>query len=291
MKSRAQLSPSQQNRTDKSVSKLRRGPPCYQWIVLTAWRDNTWQQSASYVLRESSESSVGREVQVVIDSACWTSLTRETREQDASTISCLKQRKHSYHLLALMSSYIWALAGKAGSTWTSLASSIYNEKLDQCQCLSPVYSLLSRKLNSAGWEVSCSLSSHGEKHRYKKTDPQSSHTGSLLQTGRCSLKTRSLFTHYQTSQPHHISCSSHLVSICINLLISPELADHKTTVEQVNVKATVNLLFGQVTVWMDTFIFLILRRLQQLDKLHIDVKLHSNNQGYLQEDQLQLLNA
>ena len=43
--------------------------------------------------------------------------------------------------------------------------------------------------------------------------------------------------------------------------------------------------------WMDTFIFLILWRFQQFDKLHIDVKLHSNNQGNLQQDQLQLLNA
>lgn len=37
-----------------------------------------------------------------------------------------------------------------------------------------------------------------------------------------------------------------------------------------------------------TFIFL---RFQQVDKLHIDVKLHGNNQGNLQQDQLQLLNA
>lgn len=42
---------------------------------------------------------------------------------------------------------------------------------------------------------------------------------------------------------------------------------------------------------MDTFIFLVLGRFQQLDKLNIDVKLHCNNQGDLQEDQLQLLYA
>lgn len=41
----------------------------------------------------------------------------------------------------------------------------------------------------------------------------------------------------------------------------------------------------------DTFVFLIFRRLQQLDKFNIDVKLHSNDQGDLQQDQLQLLNT
>lgn len=52
-------------------------------------------------------------------------------------------------------------------------------------------------------------------------------------------------------------------------------------------KNIVNLLFGRVTegnVCMDTFIFLILWRFQQVDELHINVKLHCNNEGNLQKD-------
>lgn len=44
-------------------------------------------------------------------------------------------------------------------------------------------------------------------------------------------------------------------------------------------------------VLMDTFFFLILWRFQQVDELHIDVNLHCNYEGNLQQDQLQLLNA
>lgn len=44
--------------------------------------------------------------------------------------------------------------------------------------------------------------------------------------------------------------------------------------------------------WDDyTFIFLIFWWFQQVDKFNIDVKLHCNDQGDLQQDQLQLLNT
>lgn len=41
----------------------------------------------------------------------------------------------------------------------------------------------------------------------------------------------------------------------------------------------------------DTFVVLIFGRFQQLDEFHTDVKLHGNDQGDLQQDQLQLLNT
>lgn len=41
----------------------------------------------------------------------------------------------------------------------------------------------------------------------------------------------------------------------------------------------------------DTFVVLIFGRFQQLDEFNTDVKLHGNDQGDLQQDQLQLLNT
>lgn len=47
----------------------------------------------------------------------------------------------------------------------------------------------------------------------------------------------------------------------------------------------------EVNRWTDTFILLVLWRFLHLDKLHIDVKLHCNNKGNLQQHELQLLNT
>jgi len=179
-------------------------------------------------------------------------------------------------------------------TWPPLTSSKYDEKHARCQYLCCVYWWMPRKLNTAGWEVPCCQTSWSCRSESVNIDPPGSYTPYLF-----NKLTDAAWCFYQAL---HIIKLLSLILLNVPVLWLPAVLISSSpqslqAIKQLSVgeyKSTVTLLFGHVTevnVWMNTFIFLILWRLQQLDKLHIDVKLNCNDEGNFQQDQLQLLNA